>query len=376
MIRHVAQLVLVLALAMPALTGCGGGSRSVGSNKGLKTPKLPPVNPEALKEFDAGMRALKLGGPDATEKAKTRFLTATQRDDKLWEAWHNLGLIYFNDGDDSQALDALGKAISINPAQLEARLARAEAARRSGKTKQASDDYQVIIRERPDDRLGYARLASLLRQRGKYEGALDVLRSALRQAGADSQIYVELALIYLAQGRDELAELILRRAIGLDDKQPGVHNAIALVLLARGKDQQAFERFDYATSLDHKYVDARFNAASVLLDSGDYGRAKEMLTELVGQAPDDFEAKVALGVALRGLKDYDGASRTWEAVAKSPTATTRVRADALWNLAVLEADIKMEDASAKRALDRYLQNSPSNHAKRKQAEERRKELGQ
>jgi Tfp pilus assembly protein PilF len=370
------KCALIALAALLALPGCGSSSRSVGKGGKLETPKLPPVKPEALKEFDAGMRAVRLGGPDALAKAEPRLLSATQIDSNLWEAWLNLGVVYFEDGEDDKAVDAFGKALDINPAATEARLGRAEAARRAGDSKLAEKDYQTLIRERPTVRLHYARLASLHRKKKKYEAGLEVLREALRQAGADTQIYVELALIYLGQGRFELAELVLRRAIAIDDKQPAVHNAIALVLLERGKDQAAFERFDYATSLDPKYVDARFNAASVLLDSGDFPRAKTMLEELIQQAPDDYDAKVALGLALRGIKDYKAAAKMWESVVRSAPSRSRSRGDALWNLAVLEADVKMEDASGKKALERYLSEAPRKHSKRKAAEERLKELGQ
>ncbi|MBT8494856.1 MAG: tetratricopeptide repeat protein, partial [Deltaproteobacteria bacterium] len=200
--RHL--IVLLTALALVA--GCGSSSRKVGKGGKLETPKLPPVKPEALKEFDAGMRALRLGGPDARAKAEPRLRAAAKLDKNLWEAWLNLGVVYFENGEDGQAVDAFSKALDVNPAATEARLGRAEAARRDGDDDLARKDYRVLIRERPTVRLHYARLASLLRSKKKYEAGLDVLREALRQAGADTQIYVELALIYMRQGRDELAE--------------------------------------------------------------------------------------------------------------------------------------------------------------------------
>jgi hypothetical protein len=39
-------------------------------------------------------------------------------------------------------------------------------------------------------------------------------------------------------------------------------------------------------------------------------------------------------------------------------------------------DFVMDEKSSTAALDRFLQESPQNHPKRKEAEERRKELGQ
>src|SRR5690606_17126921 len=206
--------------------------------------------------------------------------------------------------------------------------------------------------------------------------ALDVLRQALRTVGAAGPVYVELGLVYLAQGRDELAELVLTKAAALDDKDPAIYNALALVAMARGRDQEAFERFDRATALDPDFLDARFNVASVLIDAGDYGRARSELEAVVAKRPDDLGAKIALGVAFRGLGDHARARSIWQDVVKAAPRRSAVRGDALFNLAVLEMDFVMDEKKAIAALDRFLQESPRKHPRRKEAAERRKELGQ
>jgi Tfp pilus assembly protein PilF len=365
---------LLVALAVATLVGCGGTPKRTVRGKAEKVV-LPPVKPEALREFDAGMRALRLGGPEATMKARERLRRAVEIDGKLWEAWHNLGVIAERDGDDDTAAEAFGKAVELQPASGESLLGRAEANRRAGNRSKAKADYQRLLDIDPEDREIAARLASLLRESKEYEDAIDVIREAFRNAGASANLYVELALVYLAQGRDELASLVLSKAADLDDEQPAVYNAMALLALDKGKDQRAFELFDKATSLDPGYVDARFNKASVLLDAGDYARAKQELEAVVQRAEDDYAALVALGVAQRGLRQYDRARATWERVVKAAPRGARARGDALFNLAVLEMDHLQEDKAAIAALDRYLQQSRASHPKRAEAEQRKKELG-
>jgi Flp pilus assembly protein TadD len=114
----------------------------------------------------------------------------------------------------------------------------------------------------------------------------------------------------------------------------------------------------------------------VLIDSGDYGRAKSELEAVVAKRPDDFSAKVALGVAYRGSGDQERARSIWQDVVKAAPRHSMVRGDALFNLAILEQDFAMNEKKAKDALDRFLQESPRKHPKRSEAEERRKELGQ
>lgn len=365
---------LLAAALLCALPACGGGAKRAPTGpKKVETPKLPPVKPAALREFDAGLRALRLGGPRAYERAQPRLEKAVEIDGTLWEAWHNLGTIHFAEGRDDQAITAYSSAVKVNPASSASILGRAEARRRAGKFDEALADYREIVTRKPDNAQVRVRTASMLRGQGKLDAALGECREALKYSN-DAAIYVELGQIYLAQGRDELAELVLVRAVELDEKQPVAWNALALVSMERGKDQEAFARFDKATALDPGYRDARYNKASVLLDAGDFEAALEELRAVVKAAPDDHGARVAMGIALRGLQRFDRARKMWEQVVAEAPGYAGARGDALWNLATLELDFIKDEGKGKAALERYLQNSPRRHPKRDKASERLTEI--
>jgi tetratricopeptide (TPR) repeat protein len=373
---------LVWLAALTAMSaGCGGGSgqRGAGAPNPATAVKREPVKPAAAREFEAGVRALRLGGAEAPQTAKARLQEALRLDPSLWEAWHNLGVIAYDVGSDDEAITAFGKALDGNPRHLPSRLGRAEAARRAGRQKDARADYEAVLQDLEDDdplrRDASARLASLLRDQGQYDDAIEVLRTTLRLTGANARLYAELGQIYIGQKRLELAQLVLAKALELDAKDPGVYNALAVLALRQGKAQEAFERFDRAVSLDANYVDARLNKAAVLLDAGDYARAKVELTAALDKRPDDLAAQVSLGVALRGLKDFAQARKVWERVAKASGQRDTEHADALYNLAILKADFLEDIPGAKADLDQYMQDASTSHSKRQAAEEKRKELG-
>jgi tetratricopeptide (TPR) repeat protein len=372
------RLAIIFAIA----AACGGGvTKRIQSGGGGKqaAPKLDPVKPEAMKEFDGAMRAIRLGGPEAQETAKARLEHAVKLEPKLWEAWHDLGAINLAQGDADGAVADFSHALEVNPSHAPSLLARAEANRAAGHEKEARADYEGSLRALAEDdplrKDAAARLASMLRDAKAYDDAVAVLRDTLRTSGASSRIYTELGLVYLAQKHDDLAGLVLSRAAELGPQDPAVYNAIALLALDQGKAQEAFDRFDYATSLDPNYLDARFNKATVLLDAGDYTRAKTELSAIVQKDPDDLAALVALGVAARGLKDFKEAQASWEKVVKDAPRNADERADALWNLVVLKADFTQDPAGAKQMLEQFLQDAPADHPKRKDAEQKRKELG-
>ena len=371
------RLVMIALL----IAACGGNIKGRIQSGGGKSnaPKLEPVKPAAMREFEAAMRAVRLGGPEARETAKARLQAAIKLEPRMWEAWHDLGAIELKDGDADGALAAFSKALEINPGHAPTRLARAEANRQAGHTKDARGDYEASLRDLAEDdplrKDAAARLASMLRDAGQYDDAVTVLRDTLRTSGASSRIYTELGLVYLAQKHYDLSALVLARAQELGPQDPAVYNAIALLAVQQGKAQEAFDRFDYATSLDPTYLDARFNKATVLLDAGDYTRAKQELVAIVEKKPDDLAAQVALGIAWRGLKDFKQAQASWDKVVQQAPRHAVVRADALWNLVLLKADFLQDQPGAKAMLEQFMQDAPGDHVKRQAAEQKRKELG-
>ncbi len=371
---------LLIAAVATAVCACGGSSaKRIGPGGKSNAARLDPVNPKAAKEFEAAMRAIRLGGPESHETAKARLKSAIEFDGKLWEAWHDLGALAYKDGEDDAAIAAFSKALAINRNHTSTLLGRAEANRRAGRKKDARTDYEAALRSTEEDdpnrRDAAARLASLLRDFGDFDDAVAVLRDTVRLSGINAKIYTELGLIYIQQKRPELAQLVLAKAIELDPKDPAIYNAFALLSMKQGRAQEAFQRFEQAVAIDETYIDARFNKASVLLDAGDYARAKAELAAVVEKRPDDFDARVSLGVAQRGLKDFAEAKKTWDKVIKDAGKRSSARADALFNVAILRLDFQNDAAGGKADLERYLQEAPSNHSKRPAADEKRKELG-
>jgi len=373
-------IALILVVAACALPACGGATKKTeltATNKHDKG-KRDAVKPAAYKEFEAAMRAIRLGGPEASETARARLRAALKIDNTIWEAWFDLGAIAWKEGDDDEAIEDYGKALDINKGHTASLMARAEAYRREGKKKEARADYEQASKnmeeDDPNKRDAAARLASLLRDAGDYDDAVEVLRDTVRTSGINAKIYTELGQIYLAQKRLELAQLVLSKAVQMDAKDPAIYNALAILAARQGKAQESFQLFDQAASLDPNYIDARFNKAAALLDAGDYARAKTELAAIVQKRPDDYAAAVSLGVAHRGLKAFDEAKNVWERVIKEAPKKSSPRADAMWNIATLKLDFTEDAAGGKADLERYLQEAPSSHARRQDAENKCKEV--
>jgi len=368
------HLVLAAATALTLGAGCGHKAAAPGAAVNPIAPvALPKTNPEAQAAFDEGLRIMKTGRKHYKE-ARKPLERATQLDPRLFEAWHNLGVIETAVGNFDAANDDFRKALDIQPGARKTLLAYGESLRRAHLPKKSAEVYAKWLNSDPNDFDMRARYGQVLREAGELDESLEQARNLLGMAGENVPhtviAYNALALTYYKMGKYELAETALHKASDLDPKSAFVWNNLGLVAFERGHDQEAFLDFQKASELDPKYVQARLNKAVVYLDCGAYKHAREELQKAVDIDPNDAEAQVALGVAARGDGKFDLARKAYErALDIEPDYPP-----ALYDLGVLYMDFDKDPAKAKDFLTQYTQAVAKDDAKRGDAEARLKEL--
>jgi superkiller protein 3 len=366
-------LPVAFALLSVAVGGCGGHTQQGGKPAPIVAAVLPKVGAEAQAEFDEGIRLMRSGRKHYKE-ARKHLTRATQLDDKLFEGWHNLGVLEAAIGNHDAAIEAFRKASDIQPASRKTVLAYGEALRRARRPKKAAKLYQQRLESEPNDAEIRARYGQVLREAGDLEASLEQARILLGQGGENIGktviAYNSLGLTYYKMGKLDLAETALRKAADLDAKSAFVWNNLGLVAFERGHDQEAFLHFQKASELDPKYVQARLNKAVVYLDCGDYKHARAELERAVEIDPTDAEAHVALGVAARGEGKIELAKKSYDrALDIEPEYPP-----ALYNLGVLYMDFEKDKARAKDFLAQFLAVVDDSEPKRQDAQNRLKEM--
>ena len=374
---------LALVLAVAALGGVGAcahkapppGTAAVNP---IAPVALPKTSPEAQAAFDEGVRIMRTGRKHYKD-AREPLTRATRLDGRLFEAWHDLGVVETALGNFDAATDDFKRALDIQPGARQTVLAYGESLRRSKNGKKAGEVYSRWLTSDPNDFEMRARYSQVLREAGEQgsttlDESLEQARLLLTEAGGDVShtviAYNALALTYYKMGKFELAETALHKASDLDPKSAFVWNNLGLVAFERGHDQEAFLDFQKASELDPKYVQARLNKAVVYLDCGDYKRARADLEKAVEIDPNDAESQVALGVASRGDGKFDQARKAYErALDIEPDYPP-----ALYDLGVLYMDFDKVPAKAKELLTQYLQAVGKDDARRADVEARLKEL--
>src|SRR5450631_1860390 len=369
--------LVLLALAALFAVGCAHKAPPPGgvAVNPIAPVSLPKTSPEAHAAFDEGVRVMRTGRKHYKD-ARDPLTRATQLDGRLFEAWHDLGVVETALGNFDAAVDDFKRALDIQPGARLTVLAYGESLRRAHNGKKAAEVYARWLNSDPNDFDMRARYSQVLREAGpdSLNESLEQARLLVAEGGENVAhtviAYNALGLTYYKMGKFELAETALHKAADLDPKSAFVWNNLGLVAFERGHDQEAFLDYQKASELDPKYVQARLNKAVVYLDCGDYRKARAELDKAVEIDPNDAESQVALGVASRGDGKFDQARKAYErALDIEPDYPP-----ALYDLGVLYMDFDKVPAKAKDLLTQYLQAVGKDDARRADVEARLKEL--
>jgi Flp pilus assembly protein TadD len=375
-VKTIARASRLIVLAALAACGSTAAKRTPGTTAVVA---LPAAKPEARIHFEDGLRLM--DDPAMATQAIEAFQRATDADPKLYEAFHDRGVVEARIGRYENAAKSFERALKVQPGSAKTLRSLAEVylrgrrpgdavellERRLGQTQGARDEGAPADPEADELRLLFVQA---LRDAGKTTRALQEIEVLLSRAGRNARAFNALGLIYYRMERGLLAETALRRALELDPKSAEVWNNLGLVALMRGRDRDAFEAFDKAAALDASFTEARFNKAGVLLDCGDYARAFTELESAARARPNDPDLLVALGVAARGVGKPEEARRAYEnALAVAPGFPA-----AHFNLGILYMDFLPNKAKAREHLQTYRKVAPAGDPRQKETELRLKEL--
>ncbi|MEM7155474.1 MAG: tetratricopeptide repeat protein [Myxococcota bacterium] len=235
---------------------------------------------------------------------------------KYFAAYNNLGVLHWQAQRVDDAVDAFNRAIRLDPKATEPRNNLAAALRHRYRHGGDATDFQraektlrTALALDTDNRLAYENLARLYYDRGR-EG---------------ERSYLLLADLVITQGTRILQEQ--------DQASAELHNLRGLLLMEDGDQIRALRAFQQATRVDAEHPEAHLNIAMIALRFRDYATAETSLRQALDNERhrEDVVALLGLGVAQRGLRDFDGAEQTLLTAQKLDTTDPR----ALYNLGIL-----------------------------------------
>ncbi|MEP6781559.1 MAG: tetratricopeptide repeat protein, partial [Gemmatimonadaceae bacterium] len=180
----------------------------------------------------------------------------------------NLGVLYHSKGMHAEAVDALLKALAIDPRmQTAARNLEVVAASEGACDVRLAELAERIARN-IDDREAGRQQARLLRLIGRHLEASQKLDALIAEDPDDADALLERGLLEQRAGDLRRAQRWYERAISANIEMPMPRLHLAEVLYQRGQNEQALDALDELLLLDDEIADAHMLRGFVLGDMG------------------------------------------------------------------------------------------------------------
>lgn len=292
------------------------GAPQVGSANGVAQPQ---ISTRAKLLFEDAVKAseaqAKSGAWDYVSLEK-KFRAAANEDPNLAEADYNLGVLAERQGKKQEAVQHYQTALSKKPTLKEAAENLAVIMQNDGNVRGAAEVYQKILASYPDDGSSRARLAEIFLSQGDHERAMQLSREALIREPRTIIAYKVMMRSNLERNQLAMARLVALRALKLDENDPEIYFTIGQILLKENETDKAMLQFKRAIQARADYIPAHVVLAKMAMQNQDYVGAEEHLRRILQSDGKNAEAHLNLGVAYKGMGDFDKAMVAYEAAEK------------------------------------------------------------
>jgi len=187
------------------------------------TPKPgSPYADDAIKHYN---HAVELHQSGFLNQAIGEYKAAIEADDRLEEAYSNLGLIYAAQRNYTKAIDVFNKALALRPARPTTLNGLGTVLYAKGKVKEAMEKWQQTVEADPSFAPAYYNIGNAFENEKDDQAAIDAYAKALKVNPSMSDAYYRIGSIYSRDKHLAQALLLLSRAVQLSPGAEFVHDA-------------------------------------------------------------------------------------------------------------------------------------------------------
>jgi predicted Zn-dependent protease len=224
-------------------------------------------------------------------------------------AWSDLARIRYNNGDVAGAIGNAQRAVSLDPANLEALTLRGELMREQYGLAAALPWFEGALQRDAYYHPALIEYAATLGDMGRYNDMLDATRRALAaRPGSPQALYLQAVLAARARNYD-LARGLMQRTGGAIDDQPGVLLLGGTLDYQAGAYEQAIEKWRELVGRQPMNVTARRLLGAALLRSGDAKGALDVLRPVALRGDADSYTLALVGRAFEANGERDWAAK-------------------------------------------------------------------
>ncbi len=238
---------------------------------------------------------------------------------ELVEAYIQLGRVQLIASRVTQAQEAFGEALKLDPQAVAALVGSGELFYRSGRFSEAEARFDAALRTDADNveaKLGMAKTWISLERQREAKDMLEKLKAAHPE---EPRVYFWQARVEELLGKRKDAEGLyeesIKRAKTPETSVPA-YVALAHLLASSSRVEDAAKKLTEAAQKWPDSAELSRARGEVALQTGHFEEALTQFEAALKKTPDDLQTRFSLGVTLRKMRKFDEANAVFEMVAK------------------------------------------------------------
>ncbi|MBC8120986.1 MAG: tetratricopeptide repeat protein [Gemmatimonadaceae bacterium] len=220
------------------------------------------------------------------------------------DALLNLGVLVYQRGDTTTAVDFATRATRSDPGFVEAHYTLGRFLEAQEKLDEATASYRQALALKPGYAEAHYNLGLVLSRQGEPQQAAASHRAALALAPDFAEAHNELGIILEVQGEQAEAAACYRRALAIRPDLAEAHNNLGVILVAQGKLEEAAASCRQAIALKPDSAQFHYNLGRVLMAEQKLEMAEACYRQALSLKPDYAEAYDSLGSTLLELSRF------------------------------------------------------------------------
>jgi len=250
------------------------------------------------------------------------------------EALHLLGLIAYQSGQTSNAINLMNRAIQIAPDSPVYYNNLANAHKSNGNFAEALKCYEIALKLKPDYAEAYFGMGNVYQDLDKLEQAMDCYRRALASKSDFYQACNNMGVALFESGEYQQASYYYQKAIGLQPNYYEAYTNLGNTFKALGRFKAANDCYFKALEIKPDCAEAFANLASSLQNLGRLDDALFYYRQALLIEPDYAEAYNDMGTVYRELEQFDQALNCF----KKSASLKPLNAQAYSNMGIIYKD--------------------------------------
>ena len=211
---------------------------------------------------------------------------------------NNLGAALLAAGRASEADEAFGRALELDPEDVWALGNVGNSLLRAGRIDEALVQYRKALNAKPNTPQLHLNAGLAFYRKSDFTNALQHYTRALQLNPFYVEAYINAGNALMALGQPTAAATNYARVATLKPDHAGAHYNLGHVALAQGQPQEAAEHFAQATRADPEYAEAHQQLAAVFQRMGELNKARQSLERAMELKPSDPGLHGQLGTLL------------------------------------------------------------------------------